>query len=424
MHTSDNPMPIYSQGIDIPANDPNRVDLIQIIIRYYGPFDNDYKLIPPPKLYINGSLKPVIPTLIFPVPGVSGDDGGIMPYWRGSQDGGYDQRSQYYFYRLILNKNEQRVIVNGNFELLSYMSTTLYYYLNGSPAGEQYTYLDKGMFVNSGDKNPYISGNPSVFAYDAPPIIESNTHEKNDQYLKNTQLISKQISDEYINQSGRVELYRADKYSSQTRTLEEVAEDGCSKAYLVTGATNGEPNYNNYDVLLLRIKVPTTFIHNDTPDKVFGDYQCRYISVSSNIQKNDNKDDILDFWTVDPTMLESTKDNDGYAYVFFAPNEYVRTLVAEQNTPERMPPTLTWGNYNGFVLGYPNYAVVIRYRDPNDNWIGNPVNCTCYDNSEDNQPIQNNELGEYTPEIFGDSLVNFQSGKIGLVNSQQNWPSA
>jgi hypothetical protein len=154
---------------------------------------------------------------------------------------------------------------------------------------------------------------------------------------------------------------------------------------------------------------------------IFGDYQCRYVSVNANIPQDETP--VLDFWTVDSRMLNNYKDKGGYAYVFFAPTDYTQRQAKSQGTPPKTPPVMSWGNYKGYLLGHPDYAIIIRYRDPNPTWEGNPENATCYLTPDTNQPIQPGELGEYTPEIFGDSLSNFESGKIGPVDKNGGWPT-
>jgi hypothetical protein len=63
----------------------------------------------------------------------------------------------------------------------------------------------------------------------------------------------------------------------------------------------------------------------------------------------------------------------------------------------------------------------MRYRAPNDSWDGSPAQAQCFLNQTDNKLIYPGELKTYTPEIYGDSMENFNAGKIGPVN-KNGWP--
>lgn len=123
-------------------------------------------------------------------------------------------------------------------------------------------------------------------------------------------------------------------------------------------------------------------------------------------------------------MLNEYIDENGYAYVFFMPDDYVASLVDVQGTPPKTPPVIHWGNYSGYVLGNPSYAVLLRYRIPANNWQGSPVNATCYPTPDSVEPVTVEELGEYLPELYGDTLAHFNAGYIGAVNNEEPWPAA
>ncbi len=74
-------------------------------------------------------------------------------------------------------------------------------------------------------------------------------------------------------------------------------------------------------------------------------------------------------------------------------------------------------------MGDPDYAIILRYRVPADDWGGNPLRCPCYPDPEHEQPINASQLGEWLPEVFGDTLANFEAGQIGAVNSNADWPA-
>lgn len=121
-------------------------------------------------------------------------------------------------------------------------------------------------------------------------------------------------------------------------------------------------------------------------------------------------------------MLYENIDADGYAYVFFVTNAYAAQLASEQSLPEGQAPVISWGKYTGYVLGEPDYAVILRYRVPADTWQGSPANATCWLTSEDNQPVTKEQLGDWFPEMYGDTMDNFFSGNIWPVYSDQDWP--
>jgi hypothetical protein len=121
-------------------------------------------------------------------------------------------------------------------------------------------------------------------------------------------------------------------------------------------------------------------------------------------------------------MLKDYEDAEGYAYVFFASDDYAKQLAAQEGTPPTQPPVMKWGHYKGYLLGNPSYAIIMRYRDPNPTWQGSPENATCYATPDDLKPVTRAELGKSLPEIYGDSLENFNNGQIGPVNKDAPWP--
>lgn len=171
---------------------------------------------------------------------------------------------------------------------------------------------------------------------------------------------------------------------------------------------------------MLRIKVPSTFIHNSQPDDIFGNYDVRQLSVSAN--KVTCPETPLDFWTISSRMLNDYVSEDGYAYIFFAPDEYVREqLDAQGIRGQKRPPVYGWGNYTGYMLGSPDYAIMIRYRAPAMEWLGNPENPACPAQLADVQPVTMDELGEWLPQMYSDSLENFKQGRLGIISNHLPW---
>ena len=78
--------------------------------------------------------------------------------------------------------------------------------------------------------------------------------------------------------------------------------------------------------------------------------------------------------------------------------------------------------YIYIYIGDPSFAIILRYRNPDYNWIGSPEHIKCYPTNSTNIPVQKNQLGIYTPEIYGDTLDNFNKGRIGAVLKDLPWP--
>lgn len=276
------------------------------------------------------------------------------------------------------------------------------------------------------DNNPYIPGHPSIFDYASSDLFHQPLIKSVFPISASTESTSISIPREPQHkptERGTPNLfYRINKEMAATRYTEENTTDGCSRGYLTTILFEWQ------EVAILRIKVPITFISSDSPDTIFGDYQCRELSVSANVKSIDTiSGPVLDFWTVSSRMLNDWKDEEGYTIIFFAPNEYVSSLVKEQGLEGlKVPPVLTWGRYKGYVLGYPDYSIVIRYRAPSDSWQGNPQNSYCALNYDDmiRHPATKAELGDWLPDLYGGSFEEFTAGTIGIVNQNTPWPGS
>lgn len=172
-----------------------------------------------------------------------------------------------------------------------------------------------------------------------------------------------------------------------------MAPDGCSPDYLV-----GLPEVESVpeDLLMLKLLMPTTFIHSDTPDLIYLGYQVQELTV----------DTITNFtsssatpYGINSRQLNDYKDADGYACVFLAPEEFVENLRTEQGTPEGIPPVYTWEGVTGYMLV--KGTVVIRHRGSSADWEGNLINTPCYLTNAEAQPIDPDLLGGYCPTLVG-----------------------
>ncbi|WP_336854437.1 hypothetical protein [Pseudescherichia vulneris] len=242
----------------------------QILIRFYAPWGDGSPegwQIPltPPTVLVNGVAYPV--DVVFSY---------NQSYMEGQPSPGYDQHEQcfgVFIGQIRALEEEMLITISGEFQQVGYMSVTLYFNLLATPT-LPIEVIDSEMTAVPDSANPYIPGNPSVFA-------NANSA------------------------SGKINFYRPDKVDSLSILPDEVAEDGCSKGYL---------------------------------------------------------------------------------------------------------------------LGDPSGSLIVRYRDPADNWVGNPANAVCYLDKASNQPVTTAELGEYLPELYGDTLANFLAGHIGDVIKDQAWP--
>lgn len=400
-----------------------------VVLRYYqnwgdGSTTGWQKPINPPIVTLNAETFPTHPQFSYSSPN----------YEIGGMGLGYDQYAQYWATFFIdTDISNATLNITGTFEQVAYMSATLYSSNSPNswepdPAVEylstQKSLFDREMWPTEENCNPYIQGNPSVFAYASPPDKAQGKFTSTMPLILISQIDPLQNVHTNFNtpSTGKVGLFRLDKEMSAKAVAEDIASDGCSRAYLFARLN---PDHN---VAILRIKVPTTFISDSNPRKVFGKYQTRYLSVgahyyhASDIRLN-HPLHFPQFWSVNSQMLNRYKDKKGYAYVFFAPDDFVEKIAKEQNTPETEPPVIGWGKYKGFLLGEPSYAIIIRYRDPDPSWKGSPENATCYKNNTELKPVGFKELGIYTPHVFSGTLDEFfNSGEIGVVKKTQAWP--
>lgn len=375
----------------------------------------------------NGWQTPVsIPSITFNgtlIPYYSGMDFaytcGDICYMYGSVGLGYDQFAQYHWVYLDPLTGNDELVIKGSYDQVAYFSATVYIHLpDGTTAQEEL--IDSEIDPDGFILNPYKLGNQSVFAYNPTPDKNLKSTLSVLPVNPDTQIYNKRafvnFQYKFVDPiTGKIGLYRPDRITSQRVFADEVAADGCSMAYLF-----GQKE-SNQEIAILRIKVPTTFIDSNNPDTIFGNYQARYFSVSAN-RKYAESSLYLDYWSVNARMLKKYADSESYAYVFFAPNEFTHALALKQHTPKTQPPVMTWGKYTGYILGEPDFAIILRYRVPNPKWQGSPENAICYATSQDLAPVSKSELGDYTPEIYGDTLKHFRQGNLGIVNNKSSWP--
>jgi hypothetical protein len=158
------------------------------------------------------------------------------------------------------------------------------------------------------------------------------------------------------------------------------------------------------------------------------DYDTLYYSVSSMQLDSLLQKPHPPFWTVNARMMKNYQDELGYAYIFWVPQSDLMLLNESQKNTKKSyePPIITWGTYTGYVLSNPTLTFYFRYKNPNPDWEGNPINCPCYLTPSANQPITD-ELGPWCPELYGSTFANYNefinSSNIGSVVKNQSWPN-
>ena len=342
----------------------------------------------------------------------------------GAIAGGMDQYAQYLSATIPQTDTAgSKLVISGSFQQVAYMNAIVYDDTGTGNNSHNWhmTKLDNEFTTLNNACNPYIAFNPSVFAYTNNATYSTN----NSAYKISTSVTEfndiQQITLPKVTKKddGSIGVYRPDRYDSRHNMLDDTDVGSCSQAYLVASKTSSDQ-----EVLVLRIKLPNTFISNNTPDKIFRNYQTDYFSVSANVDPALHQTNPLGYWTVNAQMLTKYVDNDGYVYVFFAPNDYTNNIAIEQGTPANQPPVITWGKYKGYLLGDPDFSIIMRYKNPDPSWVGSPANAICYNYPQQLKPLSPNELGEYTPEIYADTMANFIQGNIGAVNMNNSWPKS
>lgn len=403
-------MPRYSQDFAIPVADPNNVGYA-LYIRYYSLWNSDGSREPEnkaswPELVLTDS---------------TGESTTPRPIRVSCNDKlkDFSEYTAVVVYSLYPKLDTAQTLnISGFFEQAGYISLALYCLENGGQTEQHYR--GDELTVVDGGLNPFVKGNPSVFSYErpAPTPIPTPPHIEGDPIssilLKNNaiDLDNAKIKREKLKNTPRdmeqLSFYRATHESYENGEYgfqESLASDGCSADYLAAfDVLSSEKQY-----FTLKIKMPTTFIHNDTPDTIYAGYQVQELTIDTYANGLGNRTR----YGVNSRQLNDFKDSDGYAYLFLAPEDFVTQLAIEQglNYPDtRIPPVYTWNGKTGYVLDRGN--MVIRHRGSDPAWEGYVGNSTCYLTDAEMQPIQPADLGEYYPELTGvDSLPGLGGAK-------------
>lgn len=216
--------------------------------------------------------------------------------------------------------------------------------------------------------------------------------------------------------TGQVYVFRLDAQTSKEGFIGEEIPDGCLSTYLFSKIP-----YNTLNYGIMRIKIPNIY-DSSSPLTYMKEYDALYFSISSMQDASLLTIPFLPFWTVNARMMKQYMDKDGYCYIFWAPQSDLSQI---NRTISYEPPVISWGDRKGFCLSVPTFAFYFRYKAPNQDWEGNPINCPCYLTPSANQPITD-ELGPWCPELYGEMFNSYNefinSSMIGIVPKDGPWP--
>lgn len=243
--------------------------------------------------------------------------------------------------------------------------------------------------------NPFLLQNLSPKCFDCCPSSQKNCY-------------NHMLQDENVSQ---LPLYILDKETTvKLNFAGEEVTTSCLRTYILC------PNYptkifpnvtNSFPFGVISIQLPFTF-STTSPCKHNPDYDMYYFSVSSMILNDDTRPlHLKSYWTINYRMMLKYASNDGHAYVFFAPREYL---------PNNGPCTITWGNRKGYLLGTPQ-VLYFRIKAPNTATSQYLDSLPCYDTPQTNQPIPDDQLKWIR--VYGDDFTNWNdfihSSRIGSL---------
>jgi hypothetical protein len=338
-------------------------------------------------------------------------------YRKGQSQFGYDQYATYWD---IQQKLTQPIVIQG-LNTINYYSVTVYYdsdlkILNFNEDDPEITYTLTGDEATP-IPNPWQIKNPNSSCYGNLP--------SNANLFPLYNIIDKSS---FVPLKGQVEnqkidVFRIDEETSQKIKGEKTVRGECSATYLYATQQLSPIQYM-YGVM--QITLPNCYVPSMCEPQE--NYDVQYFSVSSNQKADGGKR--LPFWTVNYRMMkqyEQVIDNVSYAYVFFAPVEQIEPLLTTSN--QSAPPVVSWGDRQGYIFAYCNFAFIFRYKDPKPSWPGSPINAPCYKTQASNLPITDQLTKDginWCPQIYGDNFTSLQdmldSPTIGPVQKDQPWP--
>lgn len=301
----------------------------------------------------------------------------------------------------ILDGKTSSITVRGTFGPFAYNSIAAVFANDFLESFESFsTVYDRGYGnCTSGTGNPFTFGSTTVFA-DERAQTSFVTHEEKPR-ISHPSIV--------LGEGESVPFYRPDVLSSKYQ-LDGANSGECSDAYVTTIFNSSDltmPDDNLYHVI--RVLVPYVFVRTDLEpaDTLFGLYDARYFSVSAHREYYYHSSRVpftvpnVSWWSINARMMSEVVDGTGHAYIVTLPDADAEALQQEQGLEAWEAPKLDWGGRKAFVLGLPsNGFIVVRYRDPNPDWVGSPANAPCYKIPHTNKPLAEDSLGMYTPMMY------------------------
>jgi hypothetical protein len=300
-----------------------------------------------------------------------------------------------------------------------------------------FTYLTDQQSV----PNPFVVGNIATNGYGS--VTNTLGTSQNTNYLDPSYASAPILQFQYVNEdTGQRGVFRLDKMTTKTITphIDGGGVEPCLSTYLACPGPGAEFEQQTLTCGIIRVKVPSTYSPLLLPDTdiIQKNYNVQYFSLGFHVRFNPFPivKSLPGFWTVNGSMLQQLQDTEGYSYVFYIRNDLWDSYKNDNpdfNLNQKTPPVVTWGQYTGYLCGQPTYAIIMRYKEANSDWIGNPVYAECYDTPQTNQPIPSTALGGFTPEVYNvtpeqeiqiKSWNDFESlTSIGAVTKNQPWPN-
>ena len=325
---------------------------------------------------------------------------------------GYDMLATYY----TIEAGEKEPVFSNlqiNISKISYWS--LNYTIPGETQPGPWYWINSYKLENEHFKadylnfpDPFVPGNASTGCYE---LSDDTSNCTNSCQFTNELFSNRNLSDVAISHSDELQIYRPDVETSESGLVPDCYDWGtCLDTYLVTPVKSDVyPLYPEYDYATVKIKVPKTYDGSKCQKSQTVD--TLYFSVTSTFPSLDEAPkNPLPYWSINAVQLDSIKDDDGYAYIYFGKYESVYDYLLSMRKEDTSDPvTVTRGGKIGFLMGNATFLYICRYRASNPEWEGNPDNATCYRNRLFNQPLSTDSLGSWTPQIIGENFDSFKS---------------
>lgn len=379
----------------------------------------------------------------------------LQMYYDGLKEGDYsgqifgqdnDQYAHYYFAfpmtRVQISKVWGYPLNNVNYwSFLVGDRESLVLYKTISGDSELCEYSVNGEKVD----NPFVSGGRTTNCYSFSPTDNSPVNYfPLANFTSIFNIIEARLKDEkrilpdfYHSQDGKIGVFRVDKETSMASFITEKVKTSCFDDYLFSSVQFREnlkilDNFSYDDFIsygILRVRVMDGFITTEDCGSWKKDFDVGYFSVTFHTTDKLLDPPLLPFWTANLRMLKEMADEQGYAYLFWAPYEEVFRRMKDVH--QRTPPVVQWGHRKGYLFQTPTGRIIYRYKQVNPDWAGYPGNALCYPTYLDNKAITD-ELTDkttgidYCPSLYGQRFQNIEeflnAPYIGAVPRDGEWP--